>query len=72
MRVFVNKGYAEANLADMEERNEVDEWEELKQEIFSLEEILVTEIRTTKIVNALSKVHARKKQIFKAIKYCSE
>ena len=65
----MNKEYAKENLADMEERDEVDEWENLKNEIFSLEEILVTEIRTTKIINALSKVHARKKQILKVIKF---
>ena len=56
----------------MEERNEVDEWEELKQEIFTPEEIAETDARATKIVNALNKSHARKKQILKAIKYCSE
>lgn len=53
----------------MEERGNLDEWAELKREIFSPSEIIASEIRTTKIVNALLKVQARKKQIFKAIKY---
>ena len=68
----MNKEYAKENLADMEERDEVDEWEELKQEIFTPEEIAETDALATKIVNALNKSHARKKQILKAIKYCSE
>ena len=61
----MNKEYAKENLADMEERDEVDEWEDLKNEIFSLEEILVTEIRTTKIINALSKSSRSQKTNFK-------
>ena len=61
----MNKEYAKENLADMEERDEVDEWENLKNEIFSLEEILVTEIRTTKIINALSKSSRSQKTNFK-------
>ena len=44
-------------------------WEEVRKEIFSAEEIAESDIRTTKIVSALSKIHARKKQILKAIKF---
>ena len=62
-------------LADIKQRGDEtfwDEWEELRQEIFTPKEIAEVDLRTKKIVNALSKNHARKKQIFKAIKYCSE
>ena len=62
-------------LADIEQRGDEafdDDWEKLKQEIFSSEEILASEVRTTKILNALSKIYARTKQIFKAIKYGRE
>lgn len=69
----MDKEYAKAlqqskdNLAELKERGEVDEWTELRQEIFSPQEILESDLRAKKIVNALTKSHVRKKQIFKSL-----
>ena len=59
-------------LADIKQRGDEtfwDEWEELRQEIFTPKEIAEVDLRTKKIVNALSKKHARKKQIIKSLNF---